>query len=617
MPVLLLFGFFTTVAVVGVLWRSRVWLRGRSDPHYPSLFSLLRGFVAFPRRYLVDVHHVVARRPIAARMHAMGAGGFLGSVPAAIAVHMGLHGLPSVMILLSFLCICMIGAILDILRRAAEKRRLAGGGYAQMPYLLIAYSVFHAVAILPELQISSLSSWKSPFGLAVLAFGIAVHAMLFVGCFQGPFRHAVLGALHVSLHTRPDRFDSKASVGSLLPQREASYGVADPTEFTWTQLLSFDACVQCGRCEEVCPANAAGQPLNPRGLIVGLAQQSGALVTYEGNDPGPLILTQGSVILANDTLWSCTTCGACVQACPMLIEHVDAITDVRRSVIQTSAQAPRELTRAIENTRDRGNTTAQDPNKRWNWVEEMGVPVLPVGGKTDVLLWLGDHAFNPRHRRVLRRLIEMMAEAGVDFGILGEDEWDCGDWACRAGDEATFQELARANIEALSARRFNRIVAPDPHAVHALKNEYRRCGGAFDCIHHSQLLSELVDNGRLKPNQDTMGRITYHDPCYLARYIGETDAPRAVVEKSSRELVDPPRTQEATFCCGAGGGAALSDIAGEARVPDIRMAELASTGADCVAVSCPNCAVMLEGVTGDGPQVRDIAEILWEATRPS
>lgn len=298
----------------------------------------------------------------------------------------------------------------------------------------------------------------------------------------------------------------------------------------------------------------------------------------------------------------------------MLIEHVDAIVGLRRSLNLTRGDAPGKAAATLANLRQtetQGGTAAE---ARYAWAIDLGVRVAEPGHPVDVLLFAGDGAFDMRYQRTLRALVKVLKAAGVDFAVLGEKERDTGDTARRLGDEATFQKLARTNIATLAELDFKRIITPDPHALHSLKNEYRDLGGTYDVVHHTTFLGLLVRDGhlRLRPSQETR-RLTYHDPCYLGRYNGEFDAPRALLKELSLEFAEMQRSGRTARCCGGGGGAPLTDIPGKQRIPDMRMGDVRATGAEIVAVACPQCTAMLEGVAGDRAEVLDIAEIVAAA----
>jgi Fe-S oxidoreductase len=438
----------------------------------------------------------------------------------------------------------------------------------------------------------------------------------------GPMKHAVAGLLHLAFHPRPERFAGVRSTGlKPLALDKGELGVAKPVDFTWNQLLEFDSCVQCGKCEAACPAFAAGQPLNPKklmqDLMVGL--QGGSDAAYAGSPyPGlPVGHHHGGPhqpiiggLIDPETLWSCTTCRACVQECPMLIEHVDAIIDLRRDQTLVQGDLPGTAPDILANLRETATVGGYDTSTRYHWATDLNVRIAKPGEKIDLLLMAGESAFDLRAQRTLRALVQLLQAARADFALLGPVETDCGDTARRLGDEATFQSLARQTIATLATLSFDRIVTADPHVMHSLKNEYPALGGHYQVLHHTTLLATLPLPLGKSPETRT---VTYHDPCYLGRYNGETAAPRKLLGAIGIEIAEMTRSGLSSRCCGGGGGAPLTDIPGETRIPDLRMNDARATGAKVVAVGCPNCTAMLEGVVGDRPEVLDIAELLAQA----
>ncbi len=437
-------------------------------------------------------------------------------------------------------------------------------------------------------------------------------------------RHAFAGALHLAFHPRPERFEENGIASHLRPidLDEGKPGAETTADFTWKQLLSFDACVQCGRCEAVCPAHAAGAPLNPKKLIFDLwAASSGpghsqgyAGQAFERAAAGNTrTSTHDSVIgslVQNETLWACTTCRACVHECPMMIEHVDAVIDLRRFQTLERGATPGKGPEALETLALTDTLCGKPLASRMDWAADLDLALACERGEFDVLLWLGEGAFELRSQRTLRALVKILRAADVDFAVLGEEELDCGDTARRLGDEAVFQDLARRNIGNLARYGFSRIVTPDPHAFHCLKNEYPALGGRYDVVHHTSLLASLIDQGRIPLAPVDIGPLTYHDACYLGRYNGEIEVPRKILEALGIDLREMHLSRMQSFCCGGGGGAAITDVPSRQRIPDLRMSQAKETGATAVAVACPNCAVMLEGVTGDRLDVTDLAELV-------
>ncbi len=611
------------IVIAAVQLRRRVvlWRKGK-----PAKIDWIAGIAALPKRYLVDVHHVVNRDRGASRMHVPVASGLLGACCLSLLGLIPALGSSRVWWALAAMAfaVMLIGAGLVAARRYPVKLpRLSAGRYQRLPLMVAAFAVGGALVA----GLAALGDPLPPLSdLALLAAALGgIGLSLEVA--RGPMRHAAAGALHLAAHPRPGRFaGGRETALRPLDLDGPKLGIETPADFAWNRLLSFDACVQCGRCEAACPAFAAGQPLSPKHLIADLAraQASGPAMPYHGapypnarpvagkGGPDQRLIGPDSLIHP-DTLWSCTTCRACVEECPMMIEHVDAIVDLRRFQTLELGAVPAKAAEPLDHLRGCDEQHGQPLDARTDFAAGLGVPVMADVGEADLLLWLGQGAYDLRYQRTLRALIRLLTIAGVRFAVLGEEERDCGDLARRLGDEATFQRLARENVVRLSRYRFNRIVTADPHALHVLRNEYPAFGGRFEVIHHTALLDELMASGQLQARRLPEIAVTYHDPCYLGRYNGEYDAPRAVLDRIGIERREMVRSGRRAMCCGGGGGAPVTDIAGETRIPDLRMAQVGETGASIVAVACPGCTAMLEGVVGDRPEVRDIAELLLDA----
>lgn len=599
--------------------RARRWLAGA-----PAEVDWVAGLRDLPRRYLVNVHDVVGRKPENARFHALAAGGFLASFPLLLAAGIPALQGPILWTLILFaLASALAGGAMDVGRRRSERpAELSQGSFRLFPFALIGYAGAIFLVALDQLVGGLL-----PYLLLSILVGVAAAALtwLLLGVLGGPLKHALAGAAHLVAHPRPERFGRMAgprpaTAATPLDLSAPKLGVETPSDFAWNRLLGFDACVECGRCETVCPAYDAGLPLNPKALIQDLvrgmeAGEAGAYAghAHPGRDPrdgaGPAAPLLPSATSA-DTLWACTTCRACVEACPMMIEHVDAVLDLRRFETLEKGATPGKGADALAELSAADNPAGLPARRRIDWAVDLALPLIAERDSCDVLLWLGDAAFDLRGQRTLRALVTLLRRGQVDFAALGAAELDCGDLARRLGDEATFQDLARRNIAELSRHRFQRIVTADPHALHVLRNEYPDFGGRYAVLHHSALLLELVEAERLETASLQGVRLTYHDPCYLGRYNGEFDAPRTLLDRAGAERVEMARSGRFSHCCGGGGGAPLTDVPGEARIPDRRMDQARETGAEIVAVACPGCTQMLEGVTGRRPEVRDIAELL-------
>lgn len=624
-----------------VVKRASYWRLGRATA--PGAFGIGNLF-AIPKRYFVDLHHVVARDPYIAKTHVATAGGAIAAL-ALVFVNYGL-GLYSPwldkLIFLAALSM-LIGAVFVWRRRRAKDApaRLSRGPWNALPWLLGAFAL--GLVLFTLVPAAAMSRAFAVICAALI--GIGAFAMTMGAAKGGPMKHAIAGLLHLAFHPRQERFaatrDGYTGNGDGTPPTalkvpdlaQRDYGVAKPVEFRWNQLLSFDACVQCGKCEAACPAFAAGQPLNPKKLIQDLVvgMVGGTDAAYAGSPtPGIAVGRHGGIpngpivsgLIESDTIWSCTTCRACVQECPMLIEHVDAIVDMRRDRTLTLGDLPGKAPEVLANLRETGSAGGYDIAARYDWAVDLDARVAQPGVAVDVLLIAGEGAFDMRYQRTLRALVKVLNKAGVDFAVLGGTEADTGDVARRLGDEATFQRLAQRMIATLGALSFKRIVTADPHVMHSLRNEYRAFGARYDVQHHTSLIAELIEAGRVSPKASAGAgasaasadkRITYHDPCYLGRYNGETEAPRRVLESIGIKVIEMERHGLRGRCCGGGGGAPLTDIPGKARIPDIRISDARAVGADVVAVGCPNCTAMLEGVVGPRPEVLDVAELVAAA----
>ncbi|MDE1139037.1 MAG: (Fe-S)-binding protein [Paraburkholderia tropica] len=613
--------------------RASYWRVGRaaapSSTGVDKLFSI-------PKRYFVDLHHVVARDPYIAKTHVATAGGAIAAL-ALVFINYGLAIYsPWIDKLIFFAAIAMlIGVVFVWRRRRAKQRpaRLSRGPWNALPWLLGSFAL--GIALFTLVPASAMSG-----GFAVLCaalIGVGAFAMTFGAAKGGPMKHAVAGLLHLAFHPRQERFAATREAwtgnGTATPptalkladvEQQQDYGVAKAVEFRWNQLLSFDACVQCGKCEAACPAFAAGQPLNPKKLIQDLvvSMAGGTDAAYAGSPTpgipvgqhrgtpnGPIV----SGLIEAQTLWSCTTCRACVQECPMLIEHVDAIVDMRRNQTLVHGTVPGKGPEVLANLRETGTAGGYDKAARYDWSVDLNAPIAQAGQRVDVLLVAGEGAFDMRYQRTLRALVKVLNKAGVNYAVLGAQEADTGDVARRLGDEATFQHMAQQMMRTLATLSFARIVTADPHVMHSLRNEYRALGARYDVLHHTTLLAELAASGRIAPKAAEAlreKRTTYHDPCYLGRYNGEIEAPRKLLKTIGIQVVEMERNGLRGRCCGGGGGAPLTDIPGKQRIPDIRMADARAVGADVVAVACPNCTAMLEGVVGPRAEVLDVAELV-------
>ncbi|HEX8000553.1 MAG TPA: heterodisulfide reductase-related iron-sulfur binding cluster [Pyrinomonadaceae bacterium] len=437
-------------------------------------------------------------------------------------------------------------------------------------------------------------------------------------------------------------------------EKTESFGVNSLKGFTWKDLLDFDACTECGRCTAVCPAHAVGKELSPRDIILQLRglmherpRDAFGLVSTNGNGalalgadasltpsnqepttdvearkPLPII---GAVPATSPVpLWQCTTCAACMEACPVFIEQMPKIVDMRRYLVMEEADFPDSMQEAVMSLERRGHPFSGTQATRLDWTEGLNVRHANDAKDADVLLWVGcGGALIERNQKVTRATAQLLEQAGVKFAILGRDEKCSGDPARRIGNEFLFEQLAKENVENLNRFRVRKVITACPHCFNTFRNEYPQFGASFEVYHHSEYLAQLVEEGRLKPLKASGKKITFHDPCYLGRQNGVYDAPRELVQISARrQPLEMERSRAKGFCCGGGGGMSFVDEPPDKRVNQERAREALETGADVLAVGCPFCMTMMEdGINARkgtrDVKVLDVSELLWEASKPS
>ncbi|HEX7830148.1 MAG TPA: (Fe-S)-binding protein [Thermoanaerobaculia bacterium] len=372
-------------------------------------------------------------------------------------------------------------------------------------------------------------------------------------------------------------------------------GVANLADFTWKDRLDFDACTECGRCTAVCPAHTVGKSLSPRDIILQLRDQP------EGSD----VITGAA---APEPLWECTTCAACVEACPVFIEQMPKIVDMRRHLVMEQADYPETMQAAVLSLEKRGHPFSGTQATRIDWTAGLDVQHVSTAQDAEVLLWVGcGGSLIERNQRVTRATAQLLQKAGVKFAIMGRDEKCSGDPARRIGNEFLFEMLAKDNIANLTKYKVRSVITPCPHCFNTFKNEYPQYGGTFDVQHHSEYLAKLANDGKLQPpSQD---KVTLHDPCYLGRQNGVYDAPRQVAGAT----IEMERSRNKSFCCGGGGGMSFVDEPADKRVNVERANEAVATGAETLAVSCPFCMSMMEDGVRGRMKVEDISELMLRA----
>lgn len=413
-----------------------------------------------------------------------------------------------------------------------------------------------------------------------------------------------------------------------------TFGANKVEEFTWKQLLDTYTCVQCGRCTEVCPAFQTGKPLDPRALHVELRAhlEEKAPLLDKIKDAGELKLefteAEQSIIdkmiidgvFSEEFIWSCTTCRACEQACPVSNEHVQKIVDLRRYMVMNEAKMPKDVQNAL-NCYKSGNPWKLPSSSRGDWMNGLDVPVWSE--EAEYLLYIGcSGAYDDRAKKVSAALVKVLKEAGVNFGVLGSDEPCCGETIRRMGNEFEFQPLAEENAEMFKELGVKKIITLCPHCFNSLRNDYPDFGGEFEVIHHSEFLAELIQSGKIKVDGSFNAKVVYHDACYLGRHNDVFDAPRAVLQSvPGISLTEMERSKNNAFCCGAGGGRNWMEEEighGQQRINETRAKEALETGTEVIATACPYCLTMiLDGTKAHNAEGKvrtlDIAEILAQS----
>lgn len=399
-------------------------------------------------------------------------------------------------------------------------------------------------------------------------------------------------------------------------------GFSTLIDFSDKYLVNVDACTKCGRCHEACPANAAGYPLSPRDLVLSLRELANDKLSHASMPEGPIEIIGTEVnMIRPETLWSCRTCAACVEICPVGIEHLPMIVQMRRALIE-DGNFDAMLQPTLKSLQKSGNSLGENKRKRPRWTQKLDFEIKDARTEpVDVLWYVGDYAsFDPRSQKVTITFARILKAAGIDFGILFEDEQTAGNDVRRIGEEGLFQALAEANIELLNSCQFKTIVTTDPHTFNTIQNEYPEFGGNYSIEHASSMLERLIREGKIPQPANLDYRVTFHDPCHLGRINGCTEAPRQVLQSMGVDLVELGRSRDNSFCCGAGGGRIWLPDPPELKKPaELRAAEAAEIpGLDVLVVNCPKCLNMLEdGVKGTGNEgnfrVLELTELLAEA----
>ena len=528
-------------------------------------------------------------------------------------------------VLLIFLAIGVTGFGAEAFRIALQAS-LGGHGAEAETWSVIGYPLAMAIGSSDQLA-GHLAGWLQVWWIAHVVSFMAFLALLPITM----IRHMFTSPLNMYLKDRDRPKGAMKAMPNLMETELESFGASTIEDFTWKQLLDTDSCTMCGRCTSVCPAHLTGKPLDPREIIL----KTGEVMAATGTPvvSPPLGADAEISVPANwmfdrittDELWACTTCRACDEICPVNIEIMDKILDMRRYLSLMESDFPTELGGAYRSMENSGNPWGLSQSERADWVGDLeGIEVLDGGDplESEYLYWVGcAGSFDDKNKKVSRAMAQLMQRAGVSFSILGPSEMCTGDPARRSGNEYIFQMLAMQNVETLGSMGVKKIVTQCPHCFNTLTNEYPQLGGHYEVVHHSQLLEWLIDQGRLDMEGARLEeRIVYHDSCYLGRHNDVYNAPRNVIGSlAGIEIVEAGRSGTEGLCCGAGGGRMFMEEHIGKNINVERSQELIATGAGRIATACPFCYIMIddgvkaEGIEEDQVKVGDIALHLLEA----
>lgn len=521
-------------------------------------------------------------------------------------------------ILGTFLAIGLTGFI-------AEGFRIALDG---MPdYEKFSFVGYPLATLVDGMSASAVGTWHQWSWIAHVVSFVVFLAILPITM----LRHVFTSPLNMYLRDKDRPKGAMKPMPNLMETELESFGASVVEDFTWKQLLDTDACTMCGRCTSVCPAHATGKPLDPREIVLKTGEVMAATGSPQVSPPigvdGEIKIGANSLFerITAEEIWSCTSCKACDEICPVNIEILDKILDMRRYLSLMESNFPAELGNAYRAMENQGNPWAMNQGERGDWANDIdGVEIVDPGSPltAEYLYWVGcAGSFDDKNKKVTQSMAKLLRRAGIDVAILGPSEMCTGDSARRSGNEYLFQMLAMPNIEMLDGMGVRKIITQCPHCFNTLQNEYPQLGGKYEVVHHTQLLEELIADGRLDVSQATLEeRITYHDSCYLGRHNDVYMAPRKVVGAiKGIEIVEMPRNGTTGMCCGAGGARMWMEESIGTKVNDERAREALSTGATRIATACPFCYIMLDdgakaaGADEDEVKVADLAIHLLDA----
>jgi len=643
----LLLGLSIIVCTAGIALKVRGWLKGRADPGFEGKWGRRLWGVVLEVMGQVRVRN----RALPGFFHSVFFWSFLALFIVTLVVFLeadfGLkvfHGATYKVLSLAadaaglfFLTGLAVAAVRRFVLRPATVERQRPDGLLYAGLFFITASGFMLEALRIAATADPWAAW-SPVGWA-LSVAVrpleghmgTVHAALWWSHltvvalliatlpWSRMFHLFVVPANVLTRNLRHKGFIARQDVEPLMEQENFTFGLGKAEELTWKQRMDLDACTGCGRCEETCPASMAGGALSPRKFIALLKKSAAGGDGFAALSPAGMAAAGMGNGIDENLIWYCRTCYACVEACPSMISHVRFMVELRQNRTMIEGDVPSDAARALQSMQTRGNPWGPQM-ERTEWLESNEVRVLRPGDETDVLYWLGCcTSYDETKQRVAIHMVSLMRRAGVDFAILGDEEVCCGDPARILGDESIFQEIVKGQIEKLRAVRFRRLVTHCPHCYFVLKHEYRWFGVEMNVLHHSEFLSGLVREGRLKLERPMKRTIAYHDPCYLGRYQDIYDAPRSLLGSiPEARVVEMAHHHKRSMCCGGGGGHYWMDLKNGRRLNDLRVEEAAATGADTIAVACVYCMQMMDDSVknrnlDEKMKVYDIADILAEA----
>jgi Fe-S oxidoreductase len=655
-----LFAIILVIAMAAFLWscyrRFSLILLGKSEDRFHNIGQRLKSVILFPlaqrcavnKRYRFGLNHAVLFWCFIILLLANIEFLLHGLAPDKISYSLAPDG---VYFTLAFIfdvvsILALLAIILAVIRRLAfappniEARSPdAFVILTLVGLLMIAFFGLHGTEIglgieraSAYMPVSNLISNIYPSGMSAIAlenisrFFWWLHAIVLLG-----FLNYLPYSKHLHILTSiPNVFFRSLDKVNTQPREEfikgKTFGVERVDQFKWKALFDSYACTKCGRCSDQCPALSTHKPLDPRHVIGDIKANllsNGPSMLHKSNGVSqtarpilPLIGGGRDGSIAEEAIWACTTCGACMEICPVFIEHVPRIVDLRRYLVEMQAKVPHELLLLFENIEQRSNPWGIAPGERIKWAADIDVQSFETS-KTEYLFYVGcAGAFDTRSRKVTLATAKILNAAGISWGILGKDELCCGDSLRRLGNEYAFEQLAKANVKILKDKGVKKIITQCPHCFNTLKNDYRQYGLEVEVLHHTQVISKSIQNKRIQLRASEAGKVVFHDSCYLGRYNSVYEAPRLSVTKAiGKAPIEMKRNLEGAFCCGGGGGRMWMEEATGERINITRVKEAMSLAPDKICISCPYCLTMFEdglkSLNAEGKvQVLDVAEIV-------